>query len=124
MSTMRSVCRKIRESVPIDLHGNGNGAVGGDLTAAPYSAVAEGGINTPQTVNCEAPSHWSYGRSRTPCTVPPWARRLAGEPRISVFRPLPNILPWHPLFSLKKGRKCNLCVRYDLLPMSRVAHIP
>ncbi len=23
--------------------------------------------------------------------------------------------------SLKKGRKCNLCVRYDLSPMSRVA---
>src|ERR1700680_3453725 len=23
----------------------------------------------------------------------------------------------------QKGRKCNPCVRYDLLPMSRVAHI-
>ena len=25
-------------------------------------------------------------------------------------------------FPPRKGRKCNLCVRYDLLPMSRVAH--
>src|ERR1700740_951621 len=25
-------------------------------------------------------------------------------------------------FPPRKGRKCNLCVRYNLLPMSRVAH--
>src|SRR5947207_7669183 len=33
-----------------------------------------------------------------------------------------TLLPRHPLSSPEKERKCNLCVRYDLLPMCRVAH--
>jgi hypothetical protein len=45
-------------TVPIKQHGAGSGAVGGNITTTPCSAVAVGGINTQQTVNCEAPSHW------------------------------------------------------------------
>src|SRR5208337_4733527 len=33
-----------------------------------------------------------------------------------------TLLPWHPLFPPQKGEKCNLCLRYDLSPMCRVAH--
>src|SRR5882672_9552441 len=32
----------------------------------------------------------SYGRSRTPCTDPPFARRLAGEQPTVAFHPSPN----------------------------------
>src|SRR6202158_357109 len=32
-----------------------------------------------------------------------------------------TLLPRHPL-PPQKGKKCNLCIRYDLLPMCRVAH--
>ncbi len=61
------------------------------------------------------------GRFRTPCTVPPLARRLAGEPQTVAFHPSPNT-PSTASLPPQKGKKCNLCVRYDLLPMSRVAH--
>src|ERR1700731_1538041 len=33
-----------------------------------------------------------------------------------------TLLPRHPLSSPTKRGKCNLCVRYDLLPMCRVVH--
>src|SRR5712664_3355910 len=62
------------------------------------------------------------GRFRTPCTVPPLARRLAGEPQTVAFHPSPNT-PSTASLPPQKGKKCNLCVRYDLLPMSRVAHL-
>src|SRR6266513_3092852 len=60
------------------------------------------------------------GRCQTPDRVPPLARRLAGEPQTAVFHPLPNT-PSKAFTPPQKGEKCNLCVRYDLLPMSRVA---
>jgi hypothetical protein len=63
----------------------------------------------------------SCGKSRTLCKVPPLARRLAGEPQTAVFHPLPNP-PFTASLPPQKGEKCNLCVRYDLLPMCRVAH--
>ena len=48
------------------------------------------------------------GRSRTPCRG---ERKSFVHPRA--------LLPRH--YFLPKGKKCNLCVRYDLLPMSGVA---
>src|SRR5580704_2762097 len=49
---------------------------------------------------------------------------LAGEPashKLQSFVHYRTLLPRHHSLP-KKGRKCNLCVRYDLLPMCRVAH--
>ncbi len=46
--------------------------------------------------------------------------RLAREPQIAVSHRLPNIPSKASL--PPKGKKCNLCVRYDLLPMSQVGH--
>jgi hypothetical protein len=48
--------------------------------------------------------------------------RLAGEPQIAVSHPLPNT-PSKASLPPQKGKKCNLCVRYDLLPMSQVAQL-
>jgi hypothetical protein len=39
-------------SVKVDQHGNGNGAVGGNITTAPCSNVQIGGNNNQATVNC------------------------------------------------------------------------
>jgi hypothetical protein len=58
---------------------------------------------------------------RTPCTVPPWARRLAGEPQTEASRPSPNTPSTTSSVSSQKGKKCNPCVRY-VLPMCRVTH--
>ena len=49
------------------------------------------------------------------------------EPHSASRKPKPfvhhrTLLPRHPHFPPKKGKKCNPCVRYDLLPMFRVAH--
>src|SRR5487761_104517 len=46
--------------------------------------------------------------------------RLAGEPQTAVFRPSPNT-PSKASLPPRKEEKCNLCVRYDLLPMNRVS---
>jgi hypothetical protein len=40
-------------SVKIDQHGNGNGAVGGNITTASCSSVQVGGNNNQATVNCD-----------------------------------------------------------------------
>ena len=42
-------------SVKIEQHGNGNGAVGGNITSAPCSSVQVGGNNNQATVNCSPP---------------------------------------------------------------------
>src|ERR1700731_1046756 len=47
--------------------------------------------------------------------------RLAGEQQTADVHPLPNT-PSKASLPPRKGKKCNLCVRYDLLPMCRVAH--
>src|SRR5215469_5458128 len=56
-------------------------------------------------------------------TVAPWARQLCGEPQTEAFRPLLNT-PSTASVTLPpfRGRKCNLCLRYEVLPMCRVAH--
>ena len=41
--------------------------------------------------------------------------------KLQTFIHYRTLLPRHHSLP-KKGKKCNLCVRYDLLPMSRVAH--
>jgi hypothetical protein len=51
-----------------------------------------------------------------------FSHRLAGEPQTAVSHPLPNT-PSKPSLPPQKRKKCNLCVRYDLLPMSQVAHL-
>jgi hypothetical protein len=40
-------------SVKIEQHGNGNGAVGGNITPAPCSSIQVGGNNNQATVNCD-----------------------------------------------------------------------
>src|ERR1700724_1588542 len=45
-----------------------------------------------------------------------FGHRLAGEPQTAVSHPLPNT-PSKASLPPQKGEKCNLCVRYDLLPM-------
>jgi len=60
--------------------------------------------------------------AETPCRVRPLLRRLAGEPQTAVFRPSPNT-PSKASLPPQKGRKCNLCVRYELSPMSQAAQI-
>src|ERR1700757_2005611 len=50
--------------------------------------------------------------------------RLAGQSTRHKLKPFVHhrtLLPRHPHF-LPKRRKCNPCVRYDVLPMCRVAH--
>src|ERR1700730_13454414 len=50
--------------------------------------------------------------------------RLAGYPashKLKSFIHHRTLLPRHHSLP-QKGKKCNLCVRYDLLPMCRVAH--
>jgi len=42
-----------RPSVKIEQHGNGNGAVGGNITTAPCSSVQVGGNNNQATVKCD-----------------------------------------------------------------------
>ena len=53
--------------------------------------------------------------------VLPSVRQLAGGPQTAAFRPSPNT-PSKASLPPQMGKKRNLCVRYDLLPMSRVAH--
>src|SRR5713101_2918410 len=51
--------------------------------------------------------------------------RLAGSPASHKLQPFVHhrtLLPRHHSLPQKKEKKCNLCVRYDLSPMSRVAH--
>src|SRR5215469_12966975 len=47
--------------------------------------------------------------------------RLAGEPQTAVFRLSPNT-PSKASFPPFMGGKCYLCVRYNVSPMSQVAH--
>jgi hypothetical protein len=49
------------------------------------------------------------------------AQWLAGELQTADVHPLPNT-PSKAFTPPQKGKKCNPCVRYDLSPMSRVAH--
>src|SRR5260370_39981913 len=62
------------------------------------------------------------GKFRTPCRARSSARQLAGEPQTADVHPSPNTPSKASLPPSKKGKKCNLCVRYDLSPMSQVAH--
>jgi hypothetical protein len=48
--------------------------------------------------------------------------RLAGDPQTAAFRPSPDT-PSKASLPPQKGEKCNLGVRYDLFPKSRVGHI-
>jgi hypothetical protein len=65
----------------------------------------------------------SCEKFQIPCKVPPSAHRPAGEPQIAVSHPLPNT-PSKASLSAQKGESVNLCVRYDLLPMSQVVQLP
>jgi hypothetical protein len=49
--------QKAKPSVNIEQHDTGNGAVGGNITAQPCSAVQVGGNGNTATINC-VPSYW------------------------------------------------------------------
>ena len=55
------------------------------------------------------------------CTVPPSTNRLAGEPQTAALSSMTEHC-FHGITPSPKREKCNLCVRYELSPMSRVAH--
>src|SRR5215469_4175893 len=71
--------------------------------------------------NGQRPCSRSSARCRTPCKARPSPRRLAGEPQTAVFRLSPNT-PSKASFPPFMGGKCYLCVRYNVSPMSQVAH--
>src|ERR1700730_12149844 len=58
--------------------------------------------------------------ARNPKLSAEFRHRLAGEPQTAVSRPLPNT-PSTASLPPQKGKKCNLCVRYGLLPLCRAA---
>src|ERR1700756_3910605 len=64
-----------------------------------------------------------YGRCQTPGKAPPSLRQRAPEPQTVTFHSSPNP-PSKAFTPPQKAEKCNPCVRYDLLPMCRVAHLP
>src|SRR6202035_1678864 len=82
-----------------------------------YPSAPRGRIPDSDRKSCNR----SCEKFQIPCKVPPSPRRLAGEPQTAVSHPLPNT-PSKASLPPQKGKKCNLCVRYDLLPMSQVGH--
>ena len=65
----------------------------------------------------------SYGIPRNPGRRPSWLPRPTGGRRSEGALPSPNSLSTASTPPARKGEKCYPCVRYEVSPMSRAAHV-